>query len=271
MYGAILGDIIGSPYEFGCGKKSKDFDLLTEESGFTDDTVMTVAVGEALLELGAEPDSESVKQAVTKHMRDWGRRYPRAGYGSRFSGWLRAKDPKPYYSCGNGSAMRVSPVGWLYKTLTRTQTVAKATAEATHNHPEGIKGAVATATAIYGARNGWSKQEIKDYIEDNYGYDLTTPLADIRPGYHHVETCQGSVPQSIRCFLEGKDYEDSVRNAVSLAGDTDTMGAVAGSIAEAFYGIPLELMADCKSRIPNSMQRVEERLYTRYVEMLHSD
>ena len=168
MYGAILGDIIGSPFEFDRGDKTKEFDLFTKGCDFTDDSVMTIAVGEALLAVGPEATVKEIEEAVVTNMQDWGKRYPYAGYGGRFRYWLRERNPKPYGSYGNGSAMRVSAVGWLYDSLERTREVARATANVTHNHPEGIKGAEATASAIYMARNESSKEEIKEYIERGF-------------------------------------------------------------------------------------------------------
>ena len=253
MYGAILGDIIGSPFEFDRGDKTKEFDLFTKGCDFTDDSVMTVAVGEALLAVGPEATVKEIEEAVVTNMQDWGKRYPYAGYGGRFRYWLRERNPKPYGSYGNGSAMRVSAVGWLYDSLERTREVARATANVTHNHPEGIKGAEATASAIYMARNESSKEEIKEYIEREFHYNLDRTLDEIRPGYHMDETCQRTVPEAIIAFLESKDFEDAIRNAVSLGGDTDTLGAITGSIAEAFYGISDVLIAECRSRIDEGL------------------
>ena len=253
MYGAILGDIIGSPFEFDRGDKTKEFDLFTKGCDFTDDSVMTIAVGEALLAVGPEATVKEIEEAVVTNMQDWGKRYPYAGYGGRFRYWLRERNPKPYGSYGNGSAMRVSAVGWLYDSLERTREVARAAANVTHNHPEGIKGAEATASAIYMARNESSKEEIKEYIEREFHYNLDRTLDEIRPGYHMDETCQRTVPEAIIAFLESKDFEDAIRNAVSLGGDTDTLGAITGSIAEAFYGISDVLIAECRSRIDEGL------------------
>ena len=253
MYGAILGDIIGSPFEFDRGDKTKEFDLFTKGCDFTDDSVMTIAVGEALLAVGPEATVKEIEEAVVTNMQDWGKRYPYAGYGGRFRYWLRERNPKPYGSYGNGSAMRVSAVGWLYDSLERTREVARATANVTHNHPEGIKGAEATASAIYMARNESSKEEIKEYIEREFHYNLDRTLDEIRPGYHMDETCQRTVPEAIIAFLESKDFEDAIRNAVSLGGDTDTLGAITGSIAEAFYGISDVLIAECRSGIDEGL------------------
>ena len=253
MYGAILGDIIGSPFEFDRGDKTKKFDLFSKGCGFTDDTVMTIAVGEALLAVGADAKVKDIEEAVAVNMKEWGRRYPDAGYGGRFGYWLRESNPKPYDSYGNGSAMRVSAAGWLYESIERTREVAKATANVTHNHPEGIKGAEATASAIFMARNGSSKDEIKSYIEKEFDYNLNRTLDEIRPEYHMDETCQRTVPEAIIAFLEAEDFEDAIRNAVSLGGDTDTLAAITGSIAEAFYGIPAALIEECRSRIDKGL------------------
>lgn len=256
MYGAILGDIIGSPFEFDRGDKTKDFKLFSRRSHFTDDSVMTLAVCEALLKVGMNATIEEIEEAVITSMQKWGRRYPRAGYGGYFRRWLTARHPEPYNSFGNGSAMRVSAAGWLYNSLEKTRVVAKATANVTHNHPEGIKGAEATASAIFMARNGSSKEEIKKYIENEFHYNLHRTLNEIRPGYHMDETCQKTVPEAIIAFLEAKDFEDAIRNAVSLGGDTDTLGAITGSIAEAYYGIPEWLMTECRKRINKDMRVV---------------
>ncbi len=252
MYGAILGDMIGAPYEFDRSPKTKEFPLFSDESHFTDDTVMTIAVAEALLDNYRQGD-DAFRQALVDSMQKWGRKYPHAGYGGRFSRWLGAKDPRPYGSYGNGSAMRVSSAGWLYETLSETQRIAHLTAEVTHNHPEGIKGAVATASAIFLARTGHNKDEIRDYITKEYGYDLSRTCDQIRPTYHHVESCQQTVPEAITAFLEGDSFGDVIRTAVSLGGDCDTLTCIAGSIAEAFYGVPVAFEAECKARLPEDM------------------
>ncbi len=290
MYGALLGDMIGAPYEFDRGGKTKDFPLFGSESQFTDDTVMTIAVAEALLGLdgmaggaaasgdtagGAETDGAAddaatgdaagtgaaddgtVRAAVVASMQAWGRKYPHAGYGGRFRQWLfSGRRPHPYGSYGNGSAMRVSSVGWLYDTLEETRRYARLTAEVTHDHPEGIKGAEATAAAIWLARTGAAKTEIKDYIVREFGYDLSRTCDEIRPAYHHVESCQETVPEAITAFLEGTGFEDVIRTAVSLGGDCDTLTCIAGGMAEAFYGVPEELKAECRRRLPAEMLEV---------------
>ena len=258
MYGAILGDMIGAPYEFDRGRKTKEFPMFIKESQFTDDSVMTVAVAEALLDTPGGSEAEG-KAALVRSMQKWGHRYPNAGYGGMFWHWLRAKDPKPYGSFGNGSAMRVAAAGWLYETLEETRQAARWTAEVTHNHPEGVKGAESVAAAIWLARHGSSKEEIRDYITREFGYDLSRSCDEIRPGYHHVETCQQTVPEAITAFLEGEDFEDVIRTAVSLGGDCDTLTCIAGSMAEAFYGIPEELTAECRNRLPKDMLAVLDR------------
>ena len=258
MYGALLGDMIGAPYEFDRGDKTKDFPLFSEYSQFTDDSVMTIAVAEALLD-SQFMDDDGVRAAMIRCMRNWGKKYPNAGYGLRFIDWLHAEKPAPYGSYGNGSAMRVSAAGWLFDTLEETRRMARLSAEVTHNHPEGIKGAEATASAIFLARNGSGKDEIRDYIVRKFGYDLSRTCDEIRPTYYHVESCQRTVPEAITAFLEGTDFEDVIRTAVSLGGDCDTLTCIAGSIAEAFYGVPLSLVAECKGRLPADMLDVLER------------
>ena len=255
MYGAISGDIIGSPYEFDRGNKTKDFPLFSFDSDWTDDSVMTIAVAEALINTLGQ-DDEAIKTALVESMQKWGHKYPFAGYGTRFSGWLRAKSPKPYGSYGNGSAMRVSAAGWLYDTLEETRHIARLTAEVTHNHPEGIKGAEADASAIFLARTGSSKDEIKDYIIREFGYDLSRTCDEIRPAYRHVESCQQTVPEAITAFMEGTDFEDVIRTAVSLGGDCDTLTCIAGGMAEAFYGIPKFIKNECQARLEEDMLEI---------------
>lgn len=262
MYGAILGDIIGSPFEFDRGDKTKDFKLFSRRSHFTDDSVMTLAVCEALLKVGQDATVKEIEDAVITSMQSWGRRYPHEGYGGYFRRWLTARHPEPYNSFGNGSAMRVSAAGWLYDSLEKTRVVAKATANVTHNHPEGIKGAEETASAIFMARNGSSKEEIKKYIENEFHYDLNRTLDEIRPSFHMDETCQKTVPEAIIAFLEARDFEDAIRNAVSLGGDTDTLGAITGSIAEAYFGISETLISECRNRINKDMRDVVDTFYS---------
>jgi len=259
MIGAIIGDFVGSPYEFDLGENKGylshlDFPLLIRNSKFTDDTVMTIAVGEAVM--NGRNDPELTRREVAKCMQLWGAKYPYAGYGRRFKKWLKEEPPQPYNSYGNGSAMRVSSVGWLYDTIEDVLQYAEITAAVTHDHSEGIKGAQAVAAAIFLARTKHSKEEIKQYIEENFHYDLERTVDEIRPGYGFDETCQGSVPESIIAFLESTSFEDAVRKAVSLDGDADTQGAITGSIAEAFYGVPEELKVQIRGKLPFDMRTV---------------
>ena len=253
MYGAILGDIIGSPYEFDRGTKTKDFPLFSDRSEFTDDTVMTIAVADAFLPVQPEMEDEVIRQRVVAKMQKYGRLYPHAGYGGRFRHWLRDRHPKPYNSWGNGSAMRVSSVGWLYNDLETVRRMARLSADVTHNHPEEIKGAEAVASAVFLARTGSTKAEIKTYIEENFHYDLSRTCDEIRPDYYHVESCQETVPEAITAFLEGESFEDVIRTAVSLGGDCDTLTCIAGSIAEGYYGVSEELKTKC-------LQLLDDRL-----------
>ena len=262
MYGAILGDMIGAPYEFDRGGKTKDFPLFTKESQFTDDTVMTIAVADALMKQAPGAPEDAVREELVSAMHRWGRKYPDAGYGGNFGRWLRSESREPYGSYGNGSAMRASAAGWLYGTMAETRKIARLTAEVTHNHPEGIKGAEAAAAAIFLARTGSGKQEIREYIIREFGYDLSRTCDEIRPAYRHVESCQKTVPEAITAFLEGTDFEDAIRTAVSLGGDCDTLTCIAGSMAEAFYGVPEELTEACRKRLPQDMLEVLDRFET---------
>ena len=262
MYGAILGDIIGSPYEFDMGDKTKNFPLFTAESHFTDDTVMTLAVASAFLKIPTDATDEAIRWEVTTHLQAWGARYPHAGYGGMFRRWLRSSNPKPYGSYGNGSAMRVSSVAWLFDDLDMVRRMARLSAVVTHDHPEGIKGAEATASAIFLARTGHTKAEIKVYIESQFGYDLSRTCDEIRPGYFHVESCQETVPEAITAFLEGESFEDVIRTAVSLGGDCDTLTCIAGSIAEGFYGVPEELKQACIDHLPDDLKIVLTKFCT---------
>ena len=239
MLGAIVGDIIGSAYEFN-NTKRKEFHLFTPKSKFTDDTVMTLAVARWLCD-----DKEHRKETLVRYMQELGRRYPTAGYAGSFMRWLYNPEPRPYNSYGNGSAMRVSPVAFYAHSLQEALGLAKISAEVTHNHPEGIKGAQAIASSIYLARHGATKREIKSYVEENFHYDLSRQLDDIRPTYSYDMSCQNTVPQALLAFLEGANFEDVIRIAVSLGGDSDTIAAMAGSIAQAFYGIPQNLASYC--------------------------
>ena len=259
MYGAILGDVIGSPYEFDRGNKSKDFPLFSPKSHFTDDTVMTIAVAEVFLDDDLMMDEETIRQRLTESMQRYGKLYPRAGYGGMFRHWLKSDNPQPYGSYGNGSAMRVSSVAWLFDDLGLVRLMARLSAEVTHNHPEGIKGAEATAAAIFLARTGHRKAEIKAYIEGQFGFDLSRTCDEIRPSYHHVESCQETVPEAITAFLEGESFENAIRTAVSLGGDCDTLTCIAGAIAEGFYGVPEDLKQECRNRLPEQLLEVLQK------------
>ena len=251
MLGAIIGDIVGSVYEFD-NIKTKSFPLFASYKSYTDDSILAIATADWLLH-GGNPEDYYFKYAIKYDQ-------PMGGYGSRFWDWVEegksGKRLVPYYSCGNGSAMRVSSAGWLYDTIEDTRRVARLTAEITHNHPEGIKGAEAVASAIFLARTGHNKQEIKDYITNEFGYDLSRTCDTIRPTYKFNETCQETVPEAIIAFLEGTDFEDVIRNAVSLGGDCDTLTCIAGSIAEAFYSVPNKFKIECLNRIKDNMKQV---------------
>lgn len=271
MLGAIIGDIVGSPYEFDRGEKSKKFPLFSNASRFTDDSVMTIAVASALMKVNANDTDKSIKAKIGDEMRYFGKLFPNAGYGYRFSQWLFNDKMDAYNSYGNGSAMRVSAISWLYDNIDDVRHVARLSAEVTHNHPEGIKGAESVASTIFLARQGKSKEDIKKYIEDEFGYDLNRSCDEIRPNYHHVESCMETVPEAITAFLEGSDFEDVIRTAISLGGDCDTIAAIAGSIAEAHYVILEDIKRECIHRLSAELLDVitefETKLKKRYVDM----
>ncbi|MDO4483427.1 MAG: ADP-ribosylglycohydrolase family protein [Clostridia bacterium] len=237
MLGAIIGDIAGSRFEFN-NIKTKEFDLLSRSCWFTDDSVMTIAVAHAILQCNG--DWTNLSQQTVKSMQLIGRHYPHCGYGGRFKTWMFSDNPQPYNSLGNGAAMRVSAAGWAASSLEECKTLARKVTEVTHNHPKGLKAAEAVAVAIYMARTGADKQTIIDCINRDY-YRLDFTIDQIRPTYTFDVTCQGSVPQALEVFAEGNDYEDVIRTAVSLGGDCDTIAAIAGSVAEAYYGVPQTL------------------------------
>lgn len=262
MYGAIIGDVVGSVFEFDRGPWTKEFELFSRRSTWTDDSVMTIAVGEALMDVGLDASVEDIHHAVIKSMKKWGKKYPDAGYGGRFYDWLFIHwQPKAYGSYGNGSAMRVSAAGLLYNTLERTREVARATAEVTHNHPEGIKGAECTASVMFLARTGSSKDEIRTFVIDEFGYDISHTVDELRPLHRHDESCMNALPKALVAFLEGCSYEDVIRNAVSLGGDTDTIAAIAGAMAGAFYGVPEELITKCDTYLESDMKAVTNRMH----------
>jgi ADP-ribosylglycohydrolase len=255
MLGAIAGDIIGSAYEGRIGGMSPRFrPLFHRLCRFTDDTVLTIAVAEGILRGGDLVDL----------FKDHARRYPRAGYGGTFHRWAGSESREPYQSWGNGSAMRVSPVGFAYDTLDEVLLRAKWTAEVTHDHPEGIKGAQATAAAVFLARTGSDKEQIRDHIEGKFGYDLGRSIDELRPGFDFDVSCRGTVPPAIRAFLDSTDYESAVRLAVSLGGDADTLACIAGGIAQAYYGVPAEIRASAVQELDEPLRAILEEFEARF-------
>ena len=254
ILGAIIGDTIGSVFEWNNVKTTK-FPLFCEKSDFTDDSVLTVATMDGILN----------KVDYTRIYQRYGRKYPNTGYGGFFADWIYDEYPEPYNSWGNGSAMRVSPVGWAYDTLDQTLRQAKRSASVTHNHKEGIKGAQATASAIFLARTGKSKSEIKQFIQQTFNYDLERTLDEIRPTYQFTESCQGSVPEAIIAFLESTDFESAIRLAISIGGDSDTLGCITGGIAEAFYqDIPEYIIENTLRILPPEFINVIEEFSVKY-------
>lgn len=251
ILGAIIGDIVGAPYEFNRKGKVDEttFPLFTKKSHFSDDTVHTIAIMDFLL-----------GKDLLKSVIEWSEKFPEAGYGGMFRRWLYGPDQSPYGSFGNGSAMRVSPVAWYAKakglTLEACLDLAELTSSITHNHPEGIKGAQSVAACIYLALSGMSKEEIKNYVTEKFGYNLDRTVAEIRPNYKFDSTCQGSVPEAIICFLEANSYEEAIRKAVSLGGDTDTQADIAGAIAEAYFGIPEDIQKAAMTYLPKYIKEV---------------
>jgi ADP-ribosylglycohydrolase len=243
VLGAIVGDIVGSIYEWN-NHRSKAFPLFTSKCVFTDDSVLTVALADAILHGGD----------YAAAMRRYGRRYPRAGYGGLFRRWLDDPSMGPYGSFGNGAAMRISPAGWAFPSLEETLQRARAYTEVTHNHPEGIKGAETVAGAIWLARHGKSKAELREWIAKHSGYDLSRTCDEIRPHYEFNESCQRTVPEALTAFLESTDFEDAIRLAVSLGGDCDTLTCITGSVAEAFYGgVPPEIEREAMARLDQAL------------------
>lgn len=254
MIGAIAGDIIGSIYE-RYRIKTKEFPLFDWRCHFTDDTVLTVAVADVLMHGGTYVD----------RFREYYRRFPDAGYGGSFHTWARSNDPKPYNSFGNGSAMRVSPVAFAFDEIDQVRQEAIRSAEVTHNHPEGIKGAEATAVAVFLARMKTSKDEIRTYVEREFGYDLSRTPDEIRSDYAFDVTCQGSVPPALSSFLHASDFEDAVRNAVSLGGDSDTLACIAGGIAGAYYEVPPHIEQEVRSRLDDRLRSVIQQFESKFI------
>jgi ADP-ribosylglycohydrolase len=253
MIGAISGDIIGSVYEWE-NIKTKQFDLFSPDCFFTDDTVLSVALAESIL-TGTD---------YAPLMRAYYRRYSDAAYGARFRGWAESREAQPYNSWGNGAAMRISPVGFAFDTLDEVLVQATKYTAVTHNHPEGIKGAQAVAAAIFLARTGSTKDDIGRYTVANFTYDLSRRVDEIRPAYEFDESCQGTVPEAIVCFLESTDFEDSIRNAISLGGDSDTLACIAGGIAQAFYGVPSSIADRAMSILDEDLRSVTARFTDHY-------
>lgn len=250
MLGAIIGDTVGSRFEFN-NHRSKNFELFTKENFFTDDTVMTLAVAE-IMKKGYVNDKNKIIDILKK----WGRNYPGRGYGGRFLSWLLTDERLPYYSYGNGAAMRISPVAWYAKNENEVKEYAKKVTEVTHDHPEGLKGAEVTAMCIYYARIGKGKDFIKKYVEQHYNIDFD--YEDLKKNYWFNETCQNSVPQAIYCFLISEDFEDCLRTTISIGGDCDTTAAISCAIAEAYYGIPKKIVNKIKTYLNEEMKEVLE-------------
>ena len=254
IIGAIIGDVIGMPYEFN-NTKDYNFEMFLPSATFTDDTVLTVAIADCILH----------DKDFTKTVWEYGRKYTHRGYGGNFSRWLHSDNPQPYNSYGNGSAMRVSPVGFAFDDIDTVMDVAEQTAVISHNHPEGIKGAQATATAILLARQGKSKDEIKNFIETKFNYNLNFTIDGIRPFYRFDVTCQGSVPVAIVAFLDSKNFEDAIRLAISVGGDSDTIGAITGAIAAAYYKeIPQEILNFTLSKLPAEFIEIIDEFEEKY-------
>jgi ADP-ribosylglycohydrolase len=254
IIGAVAGDIVGSVYEWD-NVKTVDFDLFCHKSTFTDDSVLTLATMDAIVN----------KRSYTDAYQTFGKKYPHRGYGGHFGSWIYAENPEPYNSWGNGSAMRVSPVGWYGNSIDAVMAEAKKSAEVTHNHPEGIKGAQATAAAVYMARTGSNKDEIKKFIMDTFGYDLERQLDAVRSGYEFDVSCQGSVPEAIIAFLESSDFENAIRLAISLGGDSDTIACITGGIAEAYYQkIPDAIIRNVLTILPPGLIKIIEDFSGKY-------
>lgn len=260
MLGAIIGDIVGSRFEWN-NIKTKDFALFTDKCFATDDSVMTLALAKAILESGR--DFADLPQKAVQYMQAIGRHYPDCGYGGRFIAWMFSEHPQPYNSFGNGAAMRVSAAGFAASSLEEAKLLSRRITAVTHNHPEGLKGAEATAAAIYLARTGRTIPEIRTYVDRNY-YAMNATLEEIRPTYLFNATCQGTVPQALTAFVESTGFEDAIRNAVSIGGDSDTVAAICGGVAEAYYGIPHTLREKALEYLPPELLEILEDFETRY-------
>ena len=264
MKGTSIGDIIGSPYEFAKPPiKNKEFAWFVPACHVTDDTVTTIAVAAALQE--GRNRRTGYMGLLRRQLKYWCRLYPNAGFGARFKQWFLSDDTAPYGSYANGAAMRVAPAAWVGQSLDEVQALAEITALVTHDHEEAVKGAVAVASAIYLGRMQTPKEEIRTYLQ-HYFYPLTQSLEDIRPGYAFTCRTKDSVPQALEAFLESTDFADAIKNAVSLGGDTDTQAAIAGAVAEAYYGVPEEIWQQAKPYLPKPMQRVLDAFYDNFVQ-----
>ncbi len=260
MLGAIIGDIVGSRFEWH-NHKSKDFELFVNDCKFTDDSAMTIAVAKALLD--SKSDYSDLSEKTVEDMQKIGRKYYDVGYGGSFRRWLIDENPQPYNSWGNGSAMRVSPVGFAAKSIEEAKELSKKVTEVTHNHPEGLKGAEAISVAIYMARNGKSKEEIKKYMTENY-YELGQTVEELQKTYKFDVSTQGTMPPALECFYESTDFEDCIRNAISIGGDSDTIGAIIGSLAEAYYGIPAHIEEKAVAYLPDEFINVINEFEKKY-------
>ena len=260
MIGASIGDIVGSIYEFN-NHRSKNFEFFKDECFATDDTIMTLSIAKALLE--CKGNYENLGDKATYYMHKIGRPYPYCGYGGRFYSWMYSDNPRPYGSFGNGSAMRVSACGIVGNTLEEVKMLSKKVTEITHNHPEGIKGAEATAVAVFLARQGKSKEEIKQYIVENY-YALDFSIDEIRDTYQFNEICQDTVPQALECFFESVSFEDAIRNAISIGGDSDTIGAIVGGIAEEYYGVPKKMREEALEYLDQRLLKIVKEFESVY-------
>jgi ADP-ribosylglycohydrolase len=268
MIGAIIGDVIGSVFEWH-NVKTTEFKLFSRESKFTDDTVMTIAVADALLskQTFKNPIKDALESRTTyiAKLKQYGHRYPNVGYGNMFNDWLKESSPKPYKSYGNGSAMRVSSIGFAFDTLEEVLKESKRSAKITHNHRDGIKGAQAVATAVFFAKNGESKDSIKHRLENMFKYNLSRKLDEIRPKYMFDSSCQGSVPEAIIAFLESEHFEDAIRKAISLGGDSDTIACITGAVAQAYYNkIPTEIIDDTFFRLDIGMKTIIRQFNEKY-------
>lgn len=253
MYGAIFGDIVGSSYVFLPTDKTKLFRLFTEESKITDDSILGLAVAKSLIEAGPQGDEAIMKEKLRTNLKNFGGAFPEAGFDAKFLQWIQEEDAKPYAGDTNDAATRVSAAGWLFDEIERTRAVARWSAEVTHTDPEAIKGAEAVATVIFLARNDWNKATIQHYIQREFGYDLTHSIADMAQSYEGDTSSANTVPQAIRAFLEAEDFEDAIRGAVSLGGDTDTLACMAGAMAEACYEIPEDFLEEVREYLPDKL------------------